>query len=68
MGRWSRPVAREFLGWLAVPPGGCWLDVGCGTGALVETILALSAPREVVGIDPSQAYVASARDRVNDPR
>ena len=68
VGRWSRLVAREFLGWLAVPPGGCWLDVGCGTGALVETILALSAPREVVGIDPSQAYVASARDRVNDPR
>jgi SAM-dependent methyltransferase len=68
VGRWSRLVAREFLGWLAVPPGGCWLDVGCGTGALVETILALSAPSEVVGIDPSQAYVASARDRVNDPR
>jgi ubiquinone/menaquinone biosynthesis C-methylase UbiE len=68
VGRWSRLVAREFLGWLAMPSGGCWLDVGCGTGALVETILALSAPSEVVGIDPSQAYVASARDRVNDPR
>jgi SAM-dependent methyltransferase len=44
------------------------LDVGCGTGALVDTILALSAPIEVVGIDPSPAYVAFARDRVNDPR
>jgi hypothetical protein len=21
VGRWSLPVAREFLGWLAVPPG-----------------------------------------------
>jgi SAM-dependent methyltransferase len=50
-------------------PTGCrWLDVGCGTGALAETILALAAPREVVGIDPSPAYVAFARDRVNDPR
>jgi SAM-dependent methyltransferase len=68
VGRWSRLVAREFLGWLAVPPGGCWLDVGCGTGALVETILALTAPSEVVGIDPSPAYVDFARDRVNDPR
>jgi SAM-dependent methyltransferase len=68
VGRWSRPVAREFLGWLAVPPGGCWLDVGCGTGALAETILALAAPREVVGIDPSSAYVAFARDRLNDAR
>jgi SAM-dependent methyltransferase len=68
VGRWSRLVAREFLGWLAVPPGSCWLDVGCGTGALAETILALAAPREVVGIDPSPAYVAFARDRLNDPR
>src|SRR5918994_62011 len=68
VGRWSRLVAREFLGWLAVPLGGCWLDVGCGTGALAETILALAAPGEVVGIDPSPAYVAFARDRVNDRR
>jgi SAM-dependent methyltransferase len=68
VGRWSRLVAREFLGWLAVPPGRRWLDVGCGTGALAETILALAAPREVVGIDPSPAYVAFARDRVNDAR
>jgi SAM-dependent methyltransferase len=44
------------------------LDVGCGTGALAETILALAAPGEVVGIDPSPAYVAFARDRVNDRR
>src|SRR5215203_3657595 len=43
VGRWSRLVAREFLGWLAVAPGGRWLDVGCGTGALAETILALAA-------------------------
>ena len=68
VGRWSRPVARAFLGWLAVPPGRRWLDVGCGTGALAEAVLALSAPGEVVGIDPSRAYVAFARDRVTDPR
>jgi hypothetical protein len=68
VGRWSRPVAREFLGWLAVPDGGRWLDVGCGTGALVESILTLTAPSDVVSIDPSPAYVAFARDRLNDPR
>ena len=68
VGRWSRLVAPEFLRWLAVPPGRRWLDVGCGTGALAESILALSAPGEVVGIDPSAAHVAFARDRVNDPR
>jgi SAM-dependent methyltransferase len=68
VGRWSRPVAREFLEWLAVPSGGRWLDVGCGTGALTETILSVAAPGEVVGIDPSPAFVAFARDRVKDPR
>jgi len=68
VGRWSRLLAREFLRWLAVPPGRGWLDVGCGTGALAESILALAAPREVVGIDPSPAYVAFARERLNDPR
>jgi SAM-dependent methyltransferase len=68
VGRWSRPVAREFLGWLALPHGARCLDIGCGTGALAESILGLAAPGEVVGIDPSPAYVAYARDRVNDPR
>lgn len=68
VGRWSRLVAREFLGWLAAPPGCRWLDVGCGTGALAETVLALAAPGVVVGIDPSPAYVAFARGRVTDPR
>ena len=61
-------MAREFLGWLAVPPGGRWLDVGCGTGALSESILSLAAPGRVVGVDPSPAFVAFARDRVKDAR
>ena len=66
VGRWSRLVAREFVGWLAVPPGRRWLDVGCGTGALTQTVLEQGAPSEVVGIDPSAAYVASAGARTDD--
>ena len=68
VGRWSRLVAREFLAWLAVPPGSRWLDVGCGTGALTETILAVASPAAVVGIDPSAGFVAYARERVRDQR
>ena len=63
VGRWSRLVAREFLVWLAVPEGQRWLDVGCGTGALSQTILEVAAPAEVAGIDQSEGYVAYARRR-----
>jgi SAM-dependent methyltransferase len=68
VGRWSRLVAREFVDWLAIPPAASWLDVGCGTGALTETILRRASPSEVHGIDPSQSYLALAREQVRDPR
>lgn len=67
VGRWSRAVAREFLDWLGVPPGGRWLDVGCGTGALTETILQIASPVELVGIDTSEGLLALARARMPDP-
>jgi hypothetical protein len=52
VGRWSRLVAREFLAWLGLPPGQDWLDIGCSTGALSQTILDNASPRHVTGIDP----------------
>ncbi len=61
MGRWSRPVARQFLNWLDVSPGARWLDVGCGTGALSRMILDLSDPRSVAAVDPSAGFIAAAR-------
>ncbi len=39
VGRWSRLVAKDFLQWLALPAQLDWLDVGCGTGALTQTIV-----------------------------
>lgn len=68
IGRWSRLVAREFLGWLALPPDCTWLDVGCGTGALSQTILQAAAPREVKGIDRSADYIAYLRSEIGDRR
>jgi SAM-dependent methyltransferase len=68
VGRWSRPVAAAFVGWLDRPPGARWLDVGCGTGALAEAVLSAAAPTDVVGVDPSPAFVASATAAVPDPR
>ena len=60
VGRWSRLVARELLDWLNVPPGSRWLDVGCGTGAISQTILDIAQPASIVAVDPSEAYTAYA--------
>lgn len=68
MGRWSRTAARAFLSWLAAPRLADWLDVGCGAGALTETILAQSAPAAVTGVDPSASFLDAARARVGDKR
>jgi ubiquinone/menaquinone biosynthesis C-methylase UbiE len=68
VGRWSRLVAREFLRWLALAPASRWLDVGCGTGALSETILAHAAPAAVHGIDPSEGFLAVAQHHIRDTR
>ena len=68
VGRWSRLVAHKFLEWLPVPPGSLWLDVGCGTGALTQTILQVATPRAVKGIDAAQGYIDYVRGRNTDPR
>jgi SAM-dependent methyltransferase len=68
MGRWSRPVAAQFVRWLAVPDDGAWLDVGCGSGALSQTVLASARPRLVVGCDQSSAYTTFAASQTADRR
>ena len=67
-GRWSRMVAPRFLDSLDAGGNGRWLDVGCGTGALIQAVLDAEQPREVVGVDPSSAYIAYARRQIEDPR
>jgi SAM-dependent methyltransferase len=68
MGRWSRRIAPRFLDWIAVPAGAAWFEVGCGTGALSTAIIEHRNPQNLVGIDPSEGFVAHARAHVVDPR
>ncbi len=68
VGRWSRAVAVEFLRWLDAPAGLNWLDVGCGTGALSATILATTEPARILGVDPADGFLATARSRFGDER
>ena len=64
VGRWSTRVARVFLDWLGLPPGLRWLDVGSGTGALTAEILDRCAPASVVGVEPSEGFLADAKQRL----
>ena len=68
MGRWSRLVAPRFLAWLDLPPGLRWADIGCGTGALTLTLLALADPAFVLALEPSPGFLATARAQVKDRR
>ena len=68
VGRWSRAVAGLFVRRLGVPAGLRWLDVGCGTGALTAAVLRIGDPAEVLGVDPSDGFVAHARQEIGDPR
>jgi SAM-dependent methyltransferase len=68
VGRWSRLVAADFLRWLDVSASGRWVDVGCGTGAVTDSVLRLGSPDLVLGVDPSPAYVAYARSHIVDRR
>ena len=64
VGRWSRQVAPRFLAWLTVPAGRRWVDVGCGTGALCAAILDHGSPSSVTGVEPSEGFLATARENL----
>lgn len=66
VGRWSRRIAPRFLSWLNVPAGRRWLDVGCGTGALSAAILDHCSPSSVAGVEPSDGFLAKAREQLGD--
>jgi len=68
MGRWSRRIAPAFLERVGATADLDWLDVGCGTGALSEAILARWLPRTLVGIDPSEGFVARTAAALGDQR
>ncbi len=63
MGRWSEPLAAEFVTLLDIQPGQRVLDVGCGPGALTARLVDRLGAAAVSACDPSEPFVAAARER-----
>ena len=66
MGRWSGPLAHEFVALVAPRPGQRVLDVGCGTGMLTAVLVAQLGSAAVTAVDPSEPFVATTRSRLPD--
>jgi len=61
MGRYSRPLAEQFVQLVNVAPGQRILDVGCGSGALTSVLVNRVGVDQVSAIDPSESFVQVVR-------
>ena len=68
MGRWSRLLAPPYIAFAGVKNGDRVLDVGTGTGSLAAALEASLPASEIVGVDPSEAFIAYARENAKSPR
>ena len=68
VGRYSPALARAMCKAAEVQAGQRALDVGCGSGALVELLAEVLGAENVAGIDPSEPFVQATRARVPGAR
>jgi SAM-dependent methyltransferase len=61
MGRFSRVLARQFIGFAGLRDGEAVIDVGCGTGNLTFELLAAAKDLAVTAVDYSPIFLAAAR-------
>lgn len=60
----NAPVYRAVTDHVRPGPGEAWLDVGCGTGAMLARLGRAMGHGTLVGVDPSAVMVARARRRL----
>lgn len=63
MGRFSEPLADQFVDFAGLRVGKRALDVGCGPGALTARLAQLIGPDAVSAIDPSPSFVEAVQTR-----
>ena len=64
MGRYSRPLARSFAEFAGVRAGLRVLDIGAGTGALTDELIARVGNGGVAALEPSPDYSSALRERL----
>lgn len=62
MGRYSQPLAEQFVDLVGVRAGDRVLDVGCGPGILTAPLVTRFGDAAVAAVDPSPPFVAAARE------
>ena len=68
MGRWSRLLAPAYIAFAGVKDGDRVLDVGTGTGSLAAAVEARMPASEIVGVDPSEGFIAYAQKNAKSLR
>ena len=66
MGRFSRPLAAEFVALVDLGATRRALDVGCGPGALTGELVARLGSPAVSAIDPSEQFVTAIHSHLPD--
>jgi SAM-dependent methyltransferase len=66
MGRFSEPLAAQFVELIDARKGQSALDVGCGPGALTSELVDRLGVSAVAAIDPSEPFVEAVRERFPD--
>jgi ubiquinone/menaquinone biosynthesis C-methylase UbiE len=66
MGQWSMHLARRFADFALASGSVRVLDVGCGTGSMIQAVREKDPQASIVGIDPSPEFVGYSRSRFDD--
>ena len=67
MGRWSREIAKKFVHWLNPRAHHqVWMELGCGTGALTESIQSIASPKTIIATDASFDFLQYSKQHLDN--